>query len=337
MSIKDFKKGYTHAGTFHADDVFSTALLKSVNPDIEIERTFTPPTKYGSDVIVYDVGSGKYDHHEKEELKECRADGTPYAAFGKIWRDFGIEICGSQVVADSVEISLVKPIDITDNTGERNPLSLMVHVYNPTWEMDGSPDALNKAFFEAVDAVKPMLEREIEHAKAAERAKQIVRQANVDKNNVLVLDRYVPSATWSNVILEEMPDIDFVVFPSNRGGYNIQKVPIEAGSLSGRVDFPKEWCGYRVENDDPNFAHIDKSLGLTFCHPGNFLASADTLDHAVNLAHIAAKEGQKNVERNYRELPNGEKLESSGLEKSRGHEFDGIFNNDNSVQKGLGE
>ena len=33
-------KGFTHGGKFHADDVFSTALLKILFPNINVERGF---------------------------------------------------------------------------------------------------------------------------------------------------------------------------------------------------------------------------------------------------------------------------------------------------------
>ena len=32
--------GFTHAGKFHADDVFATALLQILRPDIKITRGF---------------------------------------------------------------------------------------------------------------------------------------------------------------------------------------------------------------------------------------------------------------------------------------------------------
>ena len=34
----NIKKAFTHAGKFHADDVFSAALLRIMNPDVIIER-----------------------------------------------------------------------------------------------------------------------------------------------------------------------------------------------------------------------------------------------------------------------------------------------------------
>ena len=38
--------GFTHAGKFHADDVFATALLQIVRPDIKITRGFVVPDEF---------------------------------------------------------------------------------------------------------------------------------------------------------------------------------------------------------------------------------------------------------------------------------------------------
>ena len=74
-------KGFTHGGKFHADDVFSTALLQIVRPDIQVTRGFVVPDDF--DGIVYDVGGGMFDHHQ--EPRETRPNGVPYAAFGLLW------------------------------------------------------------------------------------------------------------------------------------------------------------------------------------------------------------------------------------------------------------
>ena len=54
--------GFTHAGKFHADDVFATALLQILRPDIKITRGFVVPDDF--DGIVYDIGFGMFDHHQ---------------------------------------------------------------------------------------------------------------------------------------------------------------------------------------------------------------------------------------------------------------------------------
>ena len=66
-------KGFTHGGKFHADDVFATALLMIVRPDIKVTRGFVVPD--GFDGIVYDVGCGMFDHHQ--EPRCCGACWVP--------------------------------------------------------------------------------------------------------------------------------------------------------------------------------------------------------------------------------------------------------------------
>ena len=78
-------QGFTHAGKFHADDVFSTALLRIVRPDIQITRGFEIPENF--DGIVYDIGGGMFDHHF--EPRPIRPNGVPYAAFGLLWQLLG--------------------------------------------------------------------------------------------------------------------------------------------------------------------------------------------------------------------------------------------------------
>ena len=84
--------GFTHAGKFHADDVFATALLQILRPDIKITRGFTVPDDF--DGIVYDIGFGMFDHHQ--EPREYRANGVPYAAFGLLWRVLGPGLVGER-------------------------------------------------------------------------------------------------------------------------------------------------------------------------------------------------------------------------------------------------
>ena len=38
--------GFTHADKFHADDVFATALLQIIRPDIRITRGFVVPDEF---------------------------------------------------------------------------------------------------------------------------------------------------------------------------------------------------------------------------------------------------------------------------------------------------
>ena len=111
-------KGFTHGGKFHADDVFSTALLQILRPDIQVTRGFVVPDDF--DGIVYDVGGGMFDHHS--EPRECRPNGVPYAAFGLLWRLLGAQLVGEHQ-ARLLDENFIQPLDLNDNTGEQNSLA----------------------------------------------------------------------------------------------------------------------------------------------------------------------------------------------------------------------
>ena len=63
----------THAGKFHADDVFSGALLRLLRPGIGISRVFQIPENF--DGLVFDIGWGEFDHHQQGA--PVRENGVP--------------------------------------------------------------------------------------------------------------------------------------------------------------------------------------------------------------------------------------------------------------------
>ena len=124
---------FTHGGKFHADDVFSAALLLYLNPEIQIERGNQVPEN--QEGLVFDVGRGAYDHHQKDS--RVRENGIPYAAFGLLWEVLGAEILGEDLAVQFDE-SFVQPLDQNDNTGEKN--------FRDTLEMNGRISGWKKCF-----------------------------------------------------------------------------------------------------------------------------------------------------------------------------------------------
>ena len=61
---QEHASAFTHSGKFHADDVFSAALLLYLNPEITITRGNKVPEDFEG--IVFDIGRGQYDHHQKD-------------------------------------------------------------------------------------------------------------------------------------------------------------------------------------------------------------------------------------------------------------------------------
>ena len=179
--------GFTHAGKFHADDVFATALLQILRPDIKITRGFVVPDDF--DGIVYDIGFGMFDHHQ--EPRETRPNGIPYAAFGLLWRVLGPGLVGERQ-ARLIDENFIQPLDLNDNTGEQNSLCDAIGFFNPVWDSKEDQDA---CFFKAVAVAKQILENQIESANAVNRADEKVQQAYKNsRDGIVVLPCYLP---WS--------------------------------------------------------------------------------------------------------------------------------------------
>ena len=99
---------YTHAGKFHADDVFSTALLRLLRPELKVIRTTALPENFEG--FAFDIGWGAYDHHQKDA--PVRENGVPYAAFGLLWKDLGEQLVGEEW--QRFDEHFIQPLDLED-------------------------------------------------------------------------------------------------------------------------------------------------------------------------------------------------------------------------------
>ena len=265
---------FTHSGKFHADDVFSSALLLYLNPEITITRGNKVPDDF--DGIVFDIGRGRYDHHQKDS--RIRENGISYAAFGLLWEDLGCEILGDELAEKFVE-AFVQPLDNNDNTGEKNELASLIGSFNPSWDENGGTD---EAFFRAVSVAGMILENKFARYLGNERADKRIEEVletrdQTGDSRILVLPEFIPCQKR----LSET-EVAFVIFPSNRGGYCIQPQKKEY-SLNYKCSFPSEWLG--LENEE-----LQKETGLssaTFCHKGGFLMSVGDLSDAIRACQIS--------------------------------------------------
>ena len=279
---------FTHSGKFHADDVFSSALLLYLNPEITIIRGNRVPENFAG--IVFDIGRGPYDHHQKDS--RVRENGVPYAAFGLLWEALGAEILGEEL-AQKFDESFVQPLDNNDNTGEKNELATLIGNFNPTWDAEGGND---EAFFQAVSVAGMILENKFERYRGNERADKRVeeiyarhqqafhdREKHRDDARILILPEFVPCQKF----LSET-QIAFVIFPSNRGGYCIQPQKKEY-SMNYKCSFPSKWLG--LENEELKAATGLKTA--VFCHKGGFLMTTGDLADAVQACKISMEAFQE--------------------------------------------
>lgn len=283
-------KAFTHSGKFHADDVFSSALLLYLNPQITIIRGNRVPEEY--DGIVFDIGRGRYDHHQRDS--RVRENGVPYAAFGLLWEELGGEILGG-TLAQRFDEEFVQPLDNNDNTGEKNELATLIGNFNPVWDETEAADGvteeerdrgLSVGFLRAVQVAGMVLENKFARYRADARADEKINQVLAMQETqggdarILVLPKFVPCQKR----LKET-DTAFVIFPSNRGGYCIQPQK-KPDSMNYKCSFPKQWLG--LENEE-----LQKATGLAsagFCHKGGFLMTVGDDADAIRACEISLEE-----------------------------------------------
>lgn len=258
MTLEDIRScvvAYTHSGTFHADDVFATAFLRIINPDIKIKRVTSVPS---SEVLAFDIGNGEFDHHSIP--KKAREDGTPYASFGKLWKKFAQELYGD-FVYKRIDKLLIKDLDLSDNTVAYNPLAEAIAVFNP---LSGTASG-DEEFMEAVDFAQSILERwikkELKHEEETKEVENIYEKS--EDKEIIVLDKHL-------YFHEYLPTTNalYVIFPSKRGGYVAQAIPKDSDTIELKQPFPSQWLD-------------EKPPYITFCHSSLFMIVADTLDNAI--------------------------------------------------------
>lgn len=287
---KQDAKAFTHSGKFHADDVFSSALLLYLNPQITITRGNRVPEGY--DGIVFDIGRGRYDHHQRDS--RVRENGVPYAAFGLLWEELGSGILG-ETLAQRFDEEFVQPLDNNDNTGEKNELASLIGNFNPVWDETEAADGLTEeerarglsvGFLRAVQVAGMVLENKFARYRADARADEKIDQVLAMQETqggdarILVLPEFVPCQKR----LEET-DTAFVIFPSNRGGYCIQPQK-KPDSMNYKCSFPKRWLG--LENEE-----LQEATGLAsagFCHKGGFLMTVGDEADAIRACEISLEE-----------------------------------------------
>lgn len=254
---------YTHGGIFHADDVFAYAAIKLAGIVGALKRVNYLPTDISDADIVFDIGGGKFDHHQNNS--EIRENGVPYAAFGLIVREYKAELSLDDDTYNYLDATFIQKIDAYDNgiNEEPNILSNAISCFIPTWE---EPDAdMDVAFVKASDIAVEILRREIVSAHSITAVKKIAESLTADDvfHHTVFLDRYMPISGY----LREFADVEWIAFPSKRGGWQIASVP--GVDVRNKALMPEQFRG-----------NTNLPKGMHFCHKAGFIAGFDTEEDA---------------------------------------------------------
>lgn len=264
----------THAGVFHADDVFASALLRLLNPQVSIRRVRELPEEFCG--LAFDIGGGEFDHHQRGSKK--RPDGVSYSSFGLLWKCFGSRLLDEEG-ARIFDEEFVRPIDIADSSGTFNSLSRCVSDFNPIRVVDD--DEYDRRFAEASSWAQGVLERRLSILRAEhEDALYVRRLMDAGDGRVLVLPEF---RRWRRAVVGS--GYKFVIYPSLRGGFNVQGVPRSSSGPELVRAFPLSWRG--LSPDD--LRKLSGIEDLVFCHATGFLCATKTLGGARAVARLAMR------------------------------------------------
>ncbi len=319
--MNDHKTIATHSGSFHADDVFGVSVIMGVFPVHTLLRTRNNEKIEAADFAVdvgglWDIETGRFDHHQRS-FKGARparlvdgveTAGVGYASAGLVWSEYGgayikalassrgfeLDTQAIAEIAHSIDTSLVQYLDIVDTgQGDVAPgifgLSALIAQLNTHWMEEKGLDAGTKAqlqenrFREAMAITRKLLDSAIIKKVAQLCAMDIVRQAPKLLNGK-VLHLQEGGMPWTRVVVDEMPEVLFVIYPDSDGDqYQIKTVPVEPGSFVARMDLPKGWAGLR----DQELSAVTGVPGSVFCHMNLFIGGAKSLEGAIRLAELA--------------------------------------------------
>jgi uncharacterized UPF0160 family protein len=285
----------THNGSFDPDDVLAVATLQLQfgKESLQIIRSRDEMVIAAADFVVdvggvYDPDHKRFDHHQNGVPK--RDNGIPYAAFGLVWLEYGVELAGSVEAAAQVERKIVLPIDAADNhitvchPGQAGVGAFeffdMVDALKPVWD---SEESFDEQFLIAVDFARELLVRLIAHTNADLELQAYVRSVyeSGSAQSVLVFDKPV-----GRHALVEYEVVRVVVVPKQATGsthWDVLVVPTKERGFQNRVLFPEAWAG--LSSDELEV--VSKIEGAVFCHKERYIFVAETKEAALKAARHA--------------------------------------------------
>ena len=219
----------THSGKFHVDDVISTIFLSKINKEVKLIRVTSIEARDYKNKIVYDIGLGEFDHHQKNRNGK-RENGIYYSSIGLLWKKFGkkyLEDLNVKYIEKTfayMDKELIQYIDATDNMQTEYLINKtspdFVKFCNPEWNENISEE---EAFINALKLADGFWDVYIKHAIAEVEAIEIIlKKIDECKDCYLVFNKEMPYK--KAVKLANNSKVKYIIFKSRREGYDVRIV-----------------------------------------------------------------------------------------------------------------
>lgn len=280
----------THSGEFHADDVLATAVLFSELVPLGYKpvvlRSRCQAFLDAKCDIIYDVGHGKYDHHD--DYKVLYPNGIKMAACGKILNDVVVD----QDLLEGLRNRLFYAVEAGDN-GQELPPSIetsklaFVASFNPTWGEPRTPKDFHDRFMHVLPIVGNIYDRTVRTVIWDLRSRDYINQDHAKflfDGRFVELDKYCPTFEYAKT----HPEFLGAIYKKD-SQWTVRLAPSFRRRYETRCKFPAEWWGLH----SPNEAEPQRDLrtvcplkSARFCHPAGFIMAFDSHQDAVDVCKI---------------------------------------------------
>ena len=290
----------THNGTFYGINVYSTALLSLVLPQVRVARIEVwRDIPQNPNTIVYDIGGiydpekNLYDHRDPKARQYHWT--TRIKTFGLLWKKYGKEILTRmnldpkyiKDVYERVHDKLVNYVDENeihpDKYSSRRNMNAATEIFdfNPVGE--SNEISSNEAFLKAVKHARLVLKNAIRQEIGFATGPDAIEK-EIDKAKDGILDPgFYFGLQWDVHLRSHNPkrdEIYFIVYPYVTGDWWVEATRT---AWDKHVGFPKNWEGKR--GDD--LVKITGVADATHCDYMGHHCRANTHEGALQLAKLA--------------------------------------------------
>lgn len=268
----------THSGRFHVDDVISTIFLSKIIDNVILLRVPSMEKINVENKIVYDIGLGEFDHHQKNRNGK-RDNGIFYSSIGLLWKKFGKEYLDKIGVKyrnkafEYIDKELIQNIDAADNMQfelVENTISPdFIKLCNPQWNDDVTE---NEAFVNALRLADYFWDVYVKNAIAEiEGIEVILDKASKCKECYMVFDKEMPYKK----VIQDLNDnkIKYVIYKSRREGYEVRTIN-NACKFKDEIVFTKNLDVSKKISGNNELIYVDNN-GRLCC--------TESLDSAIKL------------------------------------------------------